>query len=144
MSTKSNVGPGWFRIAVQALVLIASSKEPCSSTTIALDVSAHAVFLRRVLAQLVRGGIVKAREGRAGGYVLARPADRVPLADVYRAVKLANPPEVADLGDCQSARVATALDDIEAEIEQRLLQVLEQHTIADIIERSSALVTPEA
>jgi Rrf2 family transcriptional regulator, repressor of oqxAB len=136
MGAKTPVGPGWFRISVQALVLIAESREPCSSQAISHDVSAHAVFLRRVLAQLVRTGILTAHEGRAGGYTLARPAADITLAEVYRAVKLANPPELEALGTCTSARVETVLNDLEVEVEQRVLEVFEHYTVADILQRS--------
>jgi Rrf2 family transcriptional regulator, repressor of oqxAB len=136
MSARTPVGPGWFRISVQALVLIAESSGPCSSHVIAQDLSAHAVFLRRVLAQLVRSGIIQAREGRTGGYMLARPAENITLAEIYRAVKLANPPEPESLDGCLSARVATVLNDLQIEIEERVIEVFAHYTIADVLERS--------
>ena len=37
---------GWFRVAVQALVLIAETDGVCSSTVIAQELKAHATFLR--------------------------------------------------------------------------------------------------
>ena len=44
-------------------------------------------FLENILAELKRAGIVESRRGAAGGYLLARPADEISLADVIRAVE---------------------------------------------------------
>src|SRR5258708_29315284 len=85
--------PGWFPVAVQALVAIAGTEGHCSSAAMAQDLNAHAVFVRRVLAQLARANIVQAREGRDGGYRLARSADQITLAEVYQAVKVADAAE---------------------------------------------------
>lgn len=45
--------------------------------------------MRRVVTRLVKAGLVEAREGRDGGDRLARPADRITLADVYRVIRAA-------------------------------------------------------
>jgi Rrf2 family transcriptional regulator, repressor of oqxAB len=138
VSTGVLLGPKWFHIAVQALVVLAGSPEvECSSATIAQDLKAHAAFLRRVLAQLVRAQIVEAREGRDGGYRLARPPDRIVLVDVYQAVKLSAPPEDAVPSSGLNPDVAAALDEIGAEAEHRLLEVLSQYTIASVMERAA-------
>ncbi len=43
-------------------------------------------FLESILLQLRRGGIVTAQRGPEGGYRLARPAAKIPLAEVIRVV----------------------------------------------------------
>lgn len=43
-------------------------------------------YVRSAMSDLRRAGIVSTRRGRVGGYRLARPADRVTLADIIRAV----------------------------------------------------------
>jgi Rrf2 family transcriptional repressor of oqxAB len=132
---------GWFPVAVQALVVIARTDGLCPSHTMAHDLNAHAVFVRRVLAQLARVGIVQAREGRVGGYRLARPAQHITLADIYRAVKQAEPqPESACSGTIHE-RVQIVLDEVGTEAEQLLLTSLSQHTLASVIERIGSLST---
>jgi len=121
-------------MAVQALVAIAGTEGHCSSAAMAHDLNAHAVFVRRVLAQLARANIVQAREGRDGGYRLAHSADQITLAEVYQAVKVADAAEDAACGGV-NARVRGVLDEIEAEAEQHLLEVLGQHTLASVLER---------
>lgn len=74
-------------MAVHALAVLAQAEQGYPSAYIASSVNTHAVFLRRILRDLVAAGLVDAREGRTGGYRLARPASRITLADVYRAVE---------------------------------------------------------
>ena len=143
MSPRNPVAARWFSIAVQALVVIAGAGGTCSSVAIAWGVEAHAAFLRRVLAQLVRTGIVEAQEGRAGGYRLARPAGQITLADVFTAVKLAGPAEECQEYTGLPQRVQAVLDDIGAEAEQRIRSVLQEHTLASVIERAESRSTPD-
>ena len=135
MSLGISHSPGWFPVAVQALVVIAETEGPCSSSTMAQDLKAHAVFVRRVLAYLVRANIVQAREGRDGGYRLARPADHITLAEIYQAVTVADQQEDTTCSSGVNARVQTVLDEVEAEAEQRLLELLGRYTLASVLER---------
>lgn len=82
---------GRFAMAVHALAILAESEQGYPSAYIAGSVNTHAVFVRRVLRALLRAGIVEAHEGRNGGYRLARPASRITLAEVYRAVEPEGP-----------------------------------------------------
>jgi Rrf2 family protein len=43
-------------------------------------------FLEQILLELKRHGIVMSRRGRAGGYVLLRPADRITFGEVLRLI----------------------------------------------------------
>ena len=126
-------GPTWFRVAVEALVVLAHSDGHCPSAAIAEHVEAHAVFLRRVMAQLVRVQIVTAREGRNGGYRLAREAREITLGDVYRAVQPVG--AECEERDYVSASVEDVLSEITAEAEQRALDVYDRYTLASILER---------
>ena len=137
MSLISN-SPGWFPVAVQALVVIAGTDGLCSSNTMAQDLKAHAVFVRRVLAQLVRADIVQAREGRDGGYRLARSAEHITLAEVYQAVKQVEPQDEGACSGGVNMSVQGILDEVGVEAEQRLLETLGQHTLASVIERAAS------
>lgn len=127
--------PGWFPVAVQALVVLAETDKPCSSSTMAQDLKAHAVYLRRVLAELVHANLIQAREGRDGGYRLARSAEHITLAEVYQAVNMGDPAERTAGTSGVNAQVQTILDEIRVEAEQRLLEVLGRLTLASVLER---------
>ncbi|ADG87822.1 Rrf2 family transcriptional regulator [Thermobispora bispora] len=43
-------------------------------------------YLENILLQMRRAGLVRGQRGPEGGYVLARPANQITLADVIRAV----------------------------------------------------------
>ncbi len=133
MDSHALAGFGWFRIAVQALVVIAETDGTCSSTVIAQKLKIHATFLRRVMVLLVHAHIVVAREGRDGGYLLARPANEIALAEVYQAAK-AICQEEATLREIKHANAQYFLDNVAREIEQSLLAVLDCYTIASIVE----------
>jgi Rrf2 family protein len=128
---------GWFRVAVRGLVILAETGDICSSVAMARGLNAHAVFLRRIMAQLGQANIVLAREGRDGGYYLARPAESITLAEVYQAVKAAEPHDEAACPRGENEQLQQALDEVAVEVEQSLLQTLSNHTIASLMKRAT-------
>jgi Rrf2 family transcriptional regulator, repressor of oqxAB len=123
-------------MAAHALALLARTGGGRSSGLLAASVNTHAVFLRRILRDLVAAGLVEAREGRSGGYRLARPASRVTLADVYRAVEPEGPlspsPSEPD-GSCPiGAGMREAFGETAAAAERGLLGALRGRTLAEL------------
>lgn len=74
--------------AVRAAAELAATRDgaPVPAETLARAQQVPYRFLEAILSDLRREGIVTSRRGARGGYVLARPADRVTVADVVRAV----------------------------------------------------------
>jgi Rrf2 family protein len=90
-------------------------------------------FLENILAELRIAGLVESRRGADGGYWLARPAAKITLADVIRAVEgpLAairgeRPTEVEFCGS------AAPLRDVWVAVRASLRAVLERTTLADV------------
>jgi len=78
-----------FSVAVHTLALIERfSDDRPTSEMIANSVGTNASFVRRVLSLLARAGLVRSSAGIAGA-TLARPAQRITLLEVYRAVGMA-------------------------------------------------------
>lgn len=131
---------GRFAMAAHALALLARSEEGHPSAFIAGSVNTHAVFLRRILRDLVDAGLVVAREGRAGGYRLARPAERITLAEVYRAVEPEGPlaPSPAEPNErCPvGAGMRVAFAEAAVAGQRGLLDALAQRTVADLARRA--------
>jgi Rrf2 family protein len=78
-----------FMIAVHATALLAYMRErwPVCSDVIARSVNTNPVVIRRVMRKLARAGIVEAASGRNGGFMLAREAGAITLADIANAVQ---------------------------------------------------------
>lgn len=76
-----------FAVAVHVLTLLQmQAGEPTSSEWIAGSVNTNPSLIRRLLSQLARAGLTTSQMGTGGGALLARPAQKITLADVYRAV----------------------------------------------------------
>jgi Rrf2 family transcriptional repressor of oqxAB len=127
---------GRFAMAVHALALLAQAEEGYPSEYLAGSVNTHAVFLRRVLRQLAAAGLIAAREGRGGGYRLARPAGTITLAEVYRTMEPAGPlaPSPCEPnGQCPVGAGMRAAFAASAQAAQRgLLASLADQTVAEV------------
>ena len=73
--------------AVRAAVALAAAGDMVTADHLARAQSIPVNFLENILRDLRRAGIVVSRRGQAGGYLLARPAVEISLADVIRAVE---------------------------------------------------------
>lgn len=120
--------------AVRALVVLAAAEgTPMSGSAIAIAESLPAKFLDGILAELRRSGLVLSRRGSLGGYQLARPANSISLADVFRAID-------GPLAEVRGERpeqtsydgVAHALQGVWIAVRATLRSVLERTTIADV------------
>jgi Rrf2 family protein len=121
--------------AVRAAVELAAvgTGEPVKAEQIAEAQSIPLNFLENILAELRRAGIVESRRGAAGGYLLARPADAISLADVIRAVEgpLANVRGMSpDTLEYEGS--AARLRDVWVALRASVRSVLEQVTLADV------------
>lgn len=133
-----------FAVAIHTLLVLAiKADKPVCSEYIAGSVGTNPVLIRRLMGDLRAAGLVDSRAGATGGFVLARPVDRIALDEVYRAVESeplfarhtnANP-------KCPVARAAELLlDRILGQAEGAMLQSLTRTTLGDLI-RSQEVVT---
>jgi Rrf2 family transcriptional repressor of oqxAB len=129
-----------FAMAAHALAVLAQSEEGYPSAFIASSVNTHAVFLRRILRDLVAAGLVEAREGRTGGYRLARPPARISLAEVYRAVEpegpLAASPAEPNVRCPIGAGMRVAFSEAASAAQRGLLAALSGKTVAELSRRA--------
>ena len=93
-------------------------------------------FLENILADLRNGGLVASQRGADGGYRLARPPAEITVADVIRvvegpiaSVRGERPDELGYDGS------AVPLRDVWIELRAAMRGVLEQTTLADLVER---------
>ncbi len=131
---------GRFAIATHALALLAESAEGYPSEHVARSINTHPVFLRRVMSKLTKAGLVEAREGRGGGYRLARPAKKISLGDIYEATEpegaIAKSPCEPNVKCVIGAGIRTAFDDAVRVANDGLIRGLSRQTVADISARA--------
>lgn len=73
--------------ALRAVVALAQHPEkPHTTAEIAQATKVPEFYLSKVLHGLAKGGVVLSKRGVNGGYILASPADRIPLLDIINAV----------------------------------------------------------
>jgi Rrf2 family protein len=108
---------------------------PATSELIASSVNTNPTLIRRLLSQLAKAGLTTSQMGTGGGALLARPADRITLLDVYSAIDEA---EVFALHDqpnplCPVGRNINGVLKVRiAAAEQALRDQLGKTTIADM------------
>ena len=120
--------------AVRAAVeLTASGDGPVKAETLAAAQAIPLNFLENILVDLRRAGIVESKRGASGGYLLARPAEEISIADVIRAVEgpLASVRGLSpDALDYEGS--AAALRDVWVALRSAVRSVLEHVTLADV------------
>ncbi len=127
-----------FAVAVHILTLLEQQQgEPVTSEYIAGSVNTNPSLVRRLVSGLSRAGLTTSQLGTGGGAMLARPAAKITLLDVYRAVEdgelfamhRERPNPACPIGrNIQAAlegHIETASNALEAE--------LRQVTIADVL-----------
>jgi Rrf2 family protein len=120
--------------AVRAAVELAGAGDgPVSAEHLAEAQQIPVNFLENILLDLRRARIVDSRRGAGGGYLLAKPADEIVIADVVRAVEgpLASvrglSPDALEYDGS-----ATALKDVWVALRSAVRSVLEHVTLADV------------
>ncbi len=119
--------------AVRAAVELAAVGDMITADQIAQAQGIPVNFLENILRDLRRAGIVESRRGQAGGYLLARPAEEISIADVIRAVEgpLANVRGISpDALEYQGS--SAKLRDVWVALRASVRSVLEQVTLADV------------
>lgn len=122
--------------AMRALLTLAASDAPRVKGEVLITAQGlPRKFLEQILTELRRAGIVQSQRGADGGYCLARPANRITLADVMRAVDgpLA---EVRGLRpeDTTYAGAAEHLQEVWVAVRASLRTVLESVTLDDVVQ----------
>jgi Rrf2 family protein len=120
--------------AIRALLELAAAGEaPVRAEAIARAQGIPSKFLLNLLVDLRRARLVVSQRGRIGGYRLARPAVKITLADVIRAIDgpLAGvrddaPEDVTYVGPAETLR------EVWIALRASMRQVLEATTVGDV------------
>ncbi len=132
--------------AARALVELAGdAARPLTCEAIASSQGVPFRFLKSVVGDLRRAGLVRSQRGCEGGYWLGRPAEEITLLDVVRAVDgevitLRGEP----LADLAYPGPAEALPAVWRAVEERAVRILATTTVAGLVRESTrpAAVVP--
>lgn len=132
-----------FALAAHALVLLArQAEEGATSEHIAESANTHAVRVRRVLAPLVRAGIVTSREGGQGRYLLARPPSEITLDEIFATLGegpvLPRPARAPDVRCPVGPGMIAALQDVENDVDEAVRGALRRRTVAWLAARATS------
>lgn len=84
MSSSSLYGAG-AEYALHSLLVLSARAEPVSAKDLATFQALPERYLAKLLTRLEKAGLVRASEGVRGGFVLARPPERIAVRDVLAA-----------------------------------------------------------
>lgn len=122
-----------YALRAAAELAAAPSDLPVKAEALASAQEIPPKFLDNILTELRHAGIVASRRGPEGGYLLARPAAEIALADVIRAI---DGPLAGVSGrrpeHLEYAGPAAAMTDVWVAVRASLRAVLEQVTLADV------------
>jgi Rrf2 family protein len=121
--------------AVRAAIVLAVARagEPVKADTIARSQEIPLKFLLNILSELKHGRIVTSHRGIHGGFLLARPAAEITVADVIRAMEgpLASVHEILP-ENLSYPPPSESLQQVWVAVRASLRSVLETVTIADL------------
>lgn len=130
------------RYALRALFVLAKNAEdPANPSMLIADIAKEAQvprkFLEQILLEMKRRGIVHSQRGKFGGYVLGRPADKIPFAEVIRVIDgplaltpCASVTAYRKCDDCVDEKTC-AIRKVILDVREATAGILESRTIAD-------------
>lgn len=130
-------------MAVHVLAVLAyKDGDPVTSALLAGSVNTNPVIIRRLLLTLKRARLVETRKGVGAGSRLSRSAQRINLAQVYRAVEgcepFSAPARKPDTGCPVGNCIRQTLAVVFASAENALERDLEKTTLADVVRTAKA------
>ena len=131
---------GKFAISVHILTLLATSQDEwTSSDYLAGSININPVLVRKELSNLRDYGLVKSKEGKAGGSRLAKSEEKILMSEIYEAVRqkdllgkgINSPNPACNIG----RKINDHLDSLYEESEKALVTSLEKTTLLDFCKK---------
>ncbi len=120
---------GRFSLGVRVLAVLAAKPDSMqTSSSIAEDLGASAVMVRRTFLLLQKAGLIAQRKGPSGGARLLLPAKEIGLGDIFAATCA---PDWITIGQAKSP----ALDLLLKRTRKDAIQTMNQTTLAQVVKR---------
>jgi len=136
LSNKSKYG-------LKALMHLTGAEGPLLANDIAVANTIPRKFLDVILLELSRAGFVSGKKGRGGGYVLARPAERISVGQVIRVLEGSFAPIACTsriaykaCADCPD-EAACRIRDLMLDVRDQMSMVLDNTSIAALKARQT-------
>jgi Rrf2 family transcriptional regulator, cysteine metabolism repressor len=128
------------RYGIRAMLELAENygKEPVQLKTIACHQNISAKYLEQLMIILKSAGIVRSVMGPKGGYLLARPADRIKVSDCFNCLEgpIITTECVRDNNACQYT-VDCIASELWSEVQDAIMSVLQPLTLQNLVDRSN-------
>ena len=127
------------RYGIRAVLALAESygKEPVQLKHIAAQQQISVKYLEQLMTMLKSAGIVSSVRGSKGGYILARPPNKITLSDCFNSLEGAViTVECVKNGNYCSRADNCAAREVWAEIDTAVRTILQSTTLKDVVSRT--------
>ena len=127
-----------FSSAIHSLIMISEAETPVNSEQIANSVGTNPSYVRKLTTRLSKAGLIEGRKG-VSGFRLIKPADKITLLDIYKAVMETNYLHLFDIhqnpnDECVVGHnIEPVLSGMFIDMEKQIEAKLEGMTLADCI-----------
>jgi Rrf2 family protein len=108
-----------------------------NSRELAMSLQSNAAFIRRILIQLSKAGLVHTEKRKSGGSRLAKSPAQITIKDIYLAIgpnRVFKSFEKKPFEKCKiSCCIKSSLDDVYEDIETAMLQRMKKITLKQVI-----------
>ncbi len=128
------------RFAVTAMVDLAvrGGKSPVTLSSISDRQSISLSYLEQLFGKLRRKNIVDSVRGPGGGYYLARPADKISIAEIVLAVdEPLDATKCGGMGNCNKEETKCITHDLWMGLNEKILDYLESVHLQHLVESAS-------
>jgi len=133
--------------SLKALLMLAErypTAQPLRVENIAMAQNIPENYLRRLLIELKRGGLVVSQKGPSGGFLLARPPSKITMADVVEIIEGDYAPveclEEGANSPCRGNEVC-AMRDVWREVRDQVASILRRTTLEMLANRRRTAIT---
>ena len=106
-------------------------KGPIALKTIARKKKLPYKFLEQIVISLRNSRLVEAKEGKTGGYFLARQPMKISIAEIIEVLE--GPVEVGRCSACPMARICGSQKDFWSQVGEEVKKVVQGKTLSDLM-----------
>jgi Rrf2 family protein len=127
------------KYGLKALIHLAGAEGQCLAGDIAKTNNIPRKFLDAILVELRNAGIINSKKGKHGGYLLARPAEKITVGQIIRILDGPLAPIACAYQRCADCpdEDACAIHDIMLDVRESIALILDRTSIASLRNRGS-------